>query len=487
LLTRLIGRVRGEEPPNYGLVRSASISGTIVDDTGASHAPYRLQFSVSTSDLMQRPQDQVDGLSWKLTWECETSADGRFEILDLPAEAWIDVKAFSGKKQVFWINGGFPTAPNLAPGESRTVGWHIGGGVPVEGMAYDEDLQPVPNHEIWLLRAVFDAAAHPGPYAVLRSDDMQGIVARARTDDRGRFSINGVSPGTWWAGIAPPPGSPNETEGIKPFPLAVQFEVRRDAPFVPITIRRLITERIGGTVLGPDGAPLGGAEILLSKEVPLSFGDVCGRSAANGTFEVIPLDGGKWWIGAQAPESELSFSEPIQVQGAQQGIVLRTIRAGAMSGEIVCPDCKRVQVLQIHFLGAEIGSMSDPQAFGAAHTFKFSNRRPGVYHIWAECEPDRVGWLRDIKLEPGAVVKDLRVELTQGAVLVVRYTGKDPRCNFTLLLDEMPADFMSVRRGRTVRLIVPAGAVKLRPDEGGVERVVTVRAGTETEVVLDDN
>jgi hypothetical protein len=240
--------------------------------------------------------------------------------------------------------------------------------------------------------------------------------------------------------------------------------------------------------------PVAGASIVLSKELPQSSSAECGLSAADGTFEVELGDTGKWWLGAWAPDSGLSYSDPIEVQGAREGIVLKKsgivlkpARSGSLSGEIVCPDCKREQVLQIHFLGAEVGSMSYPQAFGAAHSFKFSNMRPGTYHLWAECEPDRVGWLGDVKLESGAVLMDLRVELTQGAVLVVRYSGKDLHSSFDLWLNDVRAGSQSVRRRKPLRIIVPPGTVKLCPDSGGSPRVFTLRAGTETEVQLDDN
>jgi collagenase-like PrtC family protease len=42
----------------------------------------------------------------------------------------------------------------------------------------------------------------------------------------------------------------------------------------------------------------------------------------------------------------------------------------------------------------------------------------------------------------------------------------------------------SVAKGGMRRIIVPPGVVRLRPDAGGTEHVLTVRAGTETEVFV---
>jgi RNA polymerase sigma-70 factor (ECF subfamily) len=484
MLTRDRGGSSRESPSVFRLLRNASLHGRMFDDTAQSNAPFTVRLSARCYELSSG-EGRADWISESpgVSWETECDRDGRFDFAELPARARLDVRVLRGDKQVLWINGHSLDAPILDPGESRELELRVRTGAKVTGVAFDKNLAPVPKHGIWLLRMVIDTIYNPGPVGVLISGDNEMVVARTQSDEQGRFKFENVEPGTWWVGLEPPPGnqSPAPTDPV--IPLAVQFEVPKAVPSVEVNIKPKNTLPIRGRVLKPDGSPSPDTSIALAKEN--DFGPQSGVSGPDGSFSVVPVDAGPWKLCAHGSWTCVD-SDPVEAQAGQDGVILRLKVAASISGEVACADCGEDRLLEVSILGEQIEYWAHGTAFQHGQRFEFSGLRAGTYHVLAQCEPDRVAFVRDIKVDAGAVISNVHVELTTGAVLVLRYTGNRETYNFGLWLGDVTAGSKDVPKGTTRRIIVPPGVVKLRPDAGGTERVLTVRAGTETEVVLDD-
>jgi RNA polymerase sigma-70 factor (ECF subfamily) len=473
------------EPLEIKLARSAILEGRVVADESTLLGDVSVQLSTSSADLLSSANPQSENgwqFGWPLSWQAKCARDGTFRFPQLPPGVKFGVELRRENRALKTTAGEAMEPLTLEPGQTRRVEWKFRTGARVTGVALDRDLDPVPNHEIWLLRTVFDTLINPGPIGMLIGDDSDSVVARTRTDAKGHFVLEGVATGTWWVGIAPDPSS--LTKGTdKVVPLAVEFDVPDAVPAVEVTIKPKNTLTIRGKVLSPDGSPVWAAEIVMARG-DNDFGPESGVSAQDGSFTVLPVEGGTWKLRARG--GGFVESDPVEAQAGQDGVVLKLKIAAGISGEVVCADCGEERLLYVSILGEEI-SQDQGRPFGHGQSFEFGGLRAGTYHVLAQCEPDRVCFMRDIQVKAGAVVSNVHVELTTGAVLVLRYTGNRDCYNFDLWLGDVTAGSKSVAKGPTRRIIVPPGIVKLRPDAGGSDRVLTVRAGTETEVVLDDN
>jgi hypothetical protein len=259
--------------------------------------------------------------------------------------------------------------------------------------------------------------------------------------------------------------------------------VPNGVPLVAVDIRPRNAIPIRGKVLNPDGSPASAAWIAIARDGS-SFGPESGTCGPDGTFAVVPVDAGRWML--CAGRAGVVDSDPVEAQTGQEGVILKLKIAASISGEVVCEGCGADRLLQVSLLGEEISRWAGGRPFERSRGFEFTGRRAGTYHVLAQCEPDRVGLVRDIVVKPGAMVSNVRVELTRGAVLVLRYSGKRQVYNFDLWLADVTTGSNSVENGSTRRIIVPPGVVTLRPRGGGREHILTVRAGSETEVMLDD-
>jgi hypothetical protein len=472
-----------ERPREFRLFKSGSVRGRIVQGDGSSKDNLSVWLGV-----MQQSLNTTTGQTWSgdlpVWWRSSCDAEGRFELQGLPVSVRLGVRVLRNEVELMRIARGSEEAPKLEPGECREVEWRLPFGAKVSGIAYDRDSNPVARHAIWLLKMPpFDWIVNPGPVAMLIGDDEESVVTRVVTDASGRFAFDAVAPGSWWVGIAPDPAS--LTQGTDTVvPVAIPLEVAPGAESLSVTLKPNNTRTIRGKVLNPDGSPAWMAMIVLAREGN-DFGPESGVSAQDGTFTVLPAESGRWRVRALGGGEHVD-SDEVEAAAGDEGLILKLKIGTTISGEVVCADCGQDAQLRISLLGDRI-EWQTPRGYGSSRTFEFGGLPSGTYGVLAQCEPDRAGIVRGIHAEVGRDPGKVRVELTTGAVLVVRYSGKNERCNFRLFLDDLATGGEDVERNATRRIIVPPGIVKLRPDAGGAEHVLTVRAGTETEVVLDDN
>jgi RNA polymerase sigma-70 factor (ECF subfamily) len=485
MLTRDLGGTSRGSPSEFRLLRSASLHGRVSDDSAQPNARFSVRLSTRCYELSSG-EGRADWISESpgVSWGTDCDRDGRFDFPELPARAQLDVKVLQGDKEVLWINGESPDAPRLDPGESRELELRTRTGARVTGVAFDKNLVPVAKHRIWLLRMVIATIIDPGPVGVLISDDSQMVVARTVSDEQGRFTFENVEPGTWWVGIAPPDNYSSPAPSDPVIPLAVQFEVPKGVTSVAVDIRPKNTLPIRGKVLKPDGTPLADAGIYVFKSDDSGPGS--GRSGPDGSFEIVPTDPGTWKLRAWAPDQGFADSPVIEARAGDVGVLLRLVPGAGISGHLFGSGSEDHASVEIQFFGR--GMDGDGFIRGTVgQEFEFSPLPAGTYDLFAVCEPDRVGLVRGIVTKTGAGTGNVRVELSTAAVLVVKYVGMGQSRSFEAWIgDTLVHVTTSVEKSAARRLLLPAGIVKLRPSSAGSERVLTVRAGTETEVVLDD-
>lgn len=476
-----------EDPFEIRVPKCGTLEGRVL---GAGSDARDVQIKLSTrANLLLTPEDSP----WKeavdfdcpIEWRAHCEMDGSFAFAQLPTETDLTVE-FTRGGGVVQVQEGTPLDPvNLASGETRRSEWRLAPGARVTGIALDASGQPVIRHEIWVLDQVIEDAFHSGPSHMLTDDDREHVVASAHTDDRGRFVLAQVAEGSWWIGLAPDNLSvpPDHSQSWQP--LAQRVEVRLNRSNPDIVLRPSPVPPIRGKVLGPTGAPIGNVSILVFRGE--SGGRERARTGADGAFEIVPADAGSWKLKAWAPDLGFADSPPIEAQTGQTDVVLQLATGTELLGQIASSGgAEHAQVCVEIFAAGNSPGGSILCRIG--EPFDFSPLLAGKHDVLAVCEPDRIALVRDVETKVDVQPQRVNIELSIAAVLRVRYGGAGKGRGFEVYLGDSRAHRLgSVDAGHECRMLVPAGTVRLKPLDGGNERTAFVRAGTETEIVLDDD
>src|SRR5258708_6672316 len=126
-------------------------------------------------------------------WSADTDADGRCSLDRLPPGAPLHVEVLRGGKSL--RKEADPIT--LRPGEVREIEWTIGGGCRLRGRVTDSKNVSVVSQEIWILGAESERAEYLVTYAE------EKLVARAKTDEQGRYHVDDLHAGRVLVGPAP--------------------------------------------------------------------------------------------------------------------------------------------------------------------------------------------------------------------------------------------------------------------------------------------
>jgi hypothetical protein len=465
------------------LSRSGSLEGRVNDLRGQQPSNLTVELRTETYNLRASDDSDARVFGYEFVWRAACDTQGNFSFPVLPSRAHYKVDVRVGERVVLTLPGGGPDSLAIKPGEARHVEWEIGGGTAVHGLTLDKDGQPLRGHEIWLLRYSIDAIINPGATCSLRADDSPQVVARAKTDEQGRFEFVSVEAREWYVGIAPAEGVGNVHSESDASPIAVKFEIAPGAKEVNVTIQPASTLFIRGIVLQPDGTPMSKASVEMGR--PGNYLLERATSNEKGVFEIGPLEAGAWRLRANAWGCH-ARSDEVDVEAGASNVTLRLKPSGSISGEIRSNPLQPNEIVYLRVSAERGPTVSTPS--GGAAQFLFEGLDPGKYVVTARTSTGRVGAATGLIVRAGETTGGIIIDLMQGGTIRARYRGKEESCSLWILCDGTVIDCEGVNSGSWKKITVPLGQLTIRriTEHGNVDQDVMVRAGADIELELVD-
>lgn len=333
-----------------------------------------------------------------------TSADGRFEIRDLPAGRFTIAASRGGYLQLkYGQRRPFEQAKPLQVLDRQVVE-HVDFALPkmslITGHMTDDTGDPVENVIVLALRSMYLNGRR----------QLVSVGKLVETDDSGGYRLTGLAPGTYvvqarasdkWIvdsggheetmGFAPTyaPGVTHVTEAQK-----IAVGLGQEASGVDFSLVPGRTARISGTALDSRGRPF--SSVSLGSEVRgLDFGRFGSAGSAtvapDGTFTIKDVAPGEYKVRASSRDSVNAGAEvaivPITVDGVDiDDVALTGSAGGTVSGQVVVegdplPKSTRVRItivertlgqpdpMLVGFSGAANGQVKDDGTFVVNNVF----------------------------------------------------------------------------------------------------------------------
>ncbi len=296
------------------MLKSLSLSGTVIDASGAGIANVRVVAVAEQGAAMANPLGWTPDAVW-------TAPDGTFSVTGLDEGRYcIAVGSQDGDG-----NSGFAGArvgPFVAGSGVITVA--LNRGMRIEGCITDAEASN--GGALWLLRAIRTGTVAKGETQFSR-------VAYSRPD--GTFSFGDLRDGTYdiVGTVTVGPANSDLRVGLN--------GVEAGSTGVELVASRSV--RLKGRVTMPGGEPLNcGVTIRVQESGGWGLPRVL-RTDTKGTFETPALEGDLWYdvLVVDAPAGTLPVSTKVSRQAAS--LVLELRRSGAISGMVVDDDGEAVE------------------------------------------------------------------------------------------------------------------------------------------------
>jgi hypothetical protein len=256
----------------------------------------------------------------------------------LPPSILLVVSVLEGDRRV--LRADLPL--QLEPGESRVLSLTVGGACTIDGLVLEADGSAAPDVDVWLIPR--------GGNAYLDWRQEQDVVARARSDARGRFTLPDVTPGTWRVGIAPemprarmPRTDVSRADGTplvetpesydlsppeatrSPAPIASEIVVTAQLTHAEVTLTCWRGLYIRGRVIGM------GSELVDGAFVTAKGGRLVTtvQSRLLG-FSLGPLPPGSYQVGALRTVKPYGEAQPVTADAGTEDVVLQLVPQGPL-------------------------------------------------------------------------------------------------------------------------------------------------------------
>lgn len=452
------------------LSRSASLTVTVIQNGGLPTPGLRVDVTVP-SYAITRPAGKSIFASTP-RWSAEVGPDGRAQFEDLPTEVQLTATLVDGSETLY--REGSPIT--LDPGEARELEWQLGGGAVLTGRITDQNGQPLAKTRLWLVAEATNAREGRERIYFASSDERR-LIESCRSDEDGRFRLEGVQAGDWWFGVAyrdPDSRKPRPTD---PSPLALAFSVAegQHSAELDFSVHRGVF--VSGRLRMPDG------------EVPRHF-----YLSAYGDLGSPPTreEGDSFVAGPMEPvEHRLSVrvkgnyarTEAISVLPPKDDLVLDILRGSSMAGNFI--DARNGERCKAKIFLSEPGTGGMRMGLEDKSDFEFEGLTEGLYDLSARNDDGLVGVLRGVRLGPEADLGNLEIRLQEGAKLRVTYKGPQPFIQLRVLHEGAVIFGDGLAEGTSNLIAVPVGPIEVHAMNGKEllqERGVHTSFGVESQV-----
>jgi len=432
------------------LVASARV--TVLDQLGAPIPDVSASLFTATYNFGRPDGMALIHAGWTddAHFRAKTDANGVAVITDLPTRKKLEGVVHRGREEILKA----PEKITLEPGELRELVWRLGAGGRIEGVALELDGRPAAGIPIGL------QATNMPRNTYFRSVGAQ--LELATTDAEGRFVFADVPPGTYLVGPAPKKFTRERTvEADEIAPLGQLVVVRTDAEPTLVTVRLHRGLAIRGRVLTPTGEPAQRALIRGSAADDSSFANE-NMNDPEGRFVLGPLEAGEYRLIATST-GEYVESESVVVRTGDVDVVLQLRRGGAVRGIVV--DASTGIACSADMLV----NPRDPTTWSMRSersrddgSFEIDGLAPGTYDVAASTEDGRIGLASGLRVEAGASGEEVRIAVTAGAKVRVRYVGPWRVAGISVLVGESPVVGDGMEKGTERTFNTPAGSVVVR-------------------------
>lgn len=305
-------------PPPLAGATGAGVIGRVVDERGAPIAGASVWISerwlFGAAPVMQPVTEDPRHLR-------VTGADGSFLFEGLQAGAEMNLWAFHADY-----------APRLgAPFSAREAVQELPPlvlerGLAIEGVTQDTGGNPVSARVELILQD--SGSLREGTLAEQREQDLRlGRLKAAQSDPTGRFSFGHVGSGTIWAVRASAEGYAT----AEMMPIGVQANRAPEPLVLVLGSEHVIT----GVVLNDERAPVGGAQVTVSRTQPRPVFTEQGVSEPDGSFTLRGLPEGVYGLAAVAEGYAYGSVKRVEVDGPAVEVMLS--RKGGVAGRVTGP------------------------------------------------------------------------------------------------------------------------------------------------------
>jgi protocatechuate 3,4-dioxygenase beta subunit len=372
-----------------------TVEGTVVDPQGRP---------IAEAGVSAMPADFMSARAFLERGEpLKTGPDGRFAIPGLREGTRIDLRAWKDG----YVEGTAGGVDIPAAGPVRIV---LEPGVRIAGRVVSGDGKPVADAMV----ATFSGEGGTGLMG------MRGLRrGMSGTDEQGRFELTGIEPGKL------------VLRASAPGYLAGEARVEAVAGQTPEEVRIVLRTGavVTGKVVGPDGAPVAGAEVRVvqgsREDMFFSFGEAGARSDGEGIYRLAGIEEGRRSIAATHQDFQRAVRE-LDVRAGENRLDLRLGRGYPVSGRVVDSGGRPVADARVSLDNPGFGYDSDDSqlaASGADGSFQFPSVAPGTYTLRARKDGYAPAELPEPLQVAVAPVTDLELRLATGGTIRGRIRG----------------------------------------------------------------
>ncbi|MCA8979351.1 MAG: carboxypeptidase regulatory-like domain-containing protein, partial [Planctomycetes bacterium] len=344
---------------------------------------------------------------------------------------------------------------------------------------YTEMVVLLPGHT--LTGFVFDEGKNPVPGALLQLDGVFGPTASEAHDDRlttttdeaGYYEFTNCTVGHHSLTVTADGYGNQIIRGL-------QFIEGKGPDQRNVYLK--VAERIAGRVVGPDGSPLGGVEILavsISNSNRQCSSDAV--SAADGTFDIGALNEGKYTVVAKMEGYRLERSHRVDTGTAD--VLLQMRRLSMVTGVVLGPDgvapaSYEVRLRRTHANTDQTTETNIKEKFANADgSFSLSVPSDGTYLVEARAKDYAPTFSQPFRIQDSGDFDGVTINLTIGGVITgtVFSSNGDPISGAvvsTHMNDYMNDEFDQFLGSMN------ATSVKVRTNEEGKFRIQGLRPDT---------